>query len=98
MTGAVAIWKHGVPGRDTWPIATMPARPAKRPRAREKDLDKLVKKAWDAGWCCIERKSNYILCYPPDGDQGPVVVKCTPSGSRYLKKVRAAFARAGLAL
>jgi hypothetical protein len=76
----------------------MPDRPKTRPKAREKDLDKLVKKAWDAGWTCVERKSNYILCYPPDRNQGPVVVKCTPSEGRYLKNVRAAFGRAGLEL
>jgi hypothetical protein len=76
----------------------MPDRPKSRPKAREKDLDKLVKKAWDAGWVCVERKSNYILCYPPDKTQGPVVVKCTPSESRYLKNLRKAFERGGLKL
>lgn len=74
----------------------MVTRPPNRPKAREKDLDKLVKKAWDAGWVCVERRSNYILCYPPDETQGPVVVKCTPSDRRYLKNLRAAFARKGL--
>ncbi len=72
--------------------------PPKRPKARQKDLDKLVKKAWEAGWRCERRKSNYVLCYPPGEDQGPVVVKCTPSEGRYLKNLRAAFERAGLEL
>lgn len=67
----------------------------RRPRAREKDLDKLVKQAWDAGWRCERRKSNYISCYPPDGG-APVVVKCTPSGSHYLRNIRQMFRRAGL--
>lgn len=75
----------------------MPDRPAKRPKARDKDLDKLVKRAWDAGWTCVGRRSNYILCYPP-GDGAPVVVKCTPSEGRYLKNLRRAFERAGLEL
>jgi hypothetical protein len=70
--------------------------PPKRPRAREKDLDKIVKKAWDAGWRCM-RKSNYIYCYPPSGE-GPVVVKSTPSSSRYLKNLEKTFERAGLKL
>jgi hypothetical protein len=69
--------------------------PAKRPKARRKDLDKLVKKAWDAGWRCVERRSNYIQCYPPNGDP-PVTVKSTPSEGRYEKNLRAAFRRAGL--
>jgi hypothetical protein len=75
----------------------MPQPPPKRPKAREKDLDKLVKQAWDAGWRCEERRSNYIFCYPP-GDSPPVVVKCIPSEGRYLKNLRAAFKRAGLEL
>jgi hypothetical protein len=75
----------------------MTDRPANRPRAREKDLDKLVKKAWEAGWRCERRSSNYIFCYPP-GDGAPVVVKSTPSGSRYLENLRLRFKRAGLDL
>lgn len=71
--------------------------PPKRPQARRKDLDQLVKRAWDAGWRCERRKSNYIACFPPDGG-APVIVKSTPSGSRYLKNLRKAFERAGLEL
>ena len=71
--------------------------PPKRPRARNKDLDKMVKLAWDAGWRCELRRSNYILCYPP-GDGPPVIVKSTPSEARYPKNLRAQFKRAGLDL
>jgi len=74
----------------------MAAPTPKRPRAREKDLDKMVKQAWDAGWRCV-RKRNYIYCYPPSGD-GFVVVKSTPSGSRYRKNLEKQFERAGLEL
>jgi hypothetical protein len=68
----------------------------KRPIHQDKDLDKLVKKAWKAKWRCV-RKGNYIYCYPPS-DEGPVVVKSTPSGSRYLKNLEKTFERAGLNL
>ena len=70
--------------------------PSKRPVHQDKDLDKLVKKAWKANWRCV-RKANYIYCYPPSG-VGPVVVKSTPSGSRYLKNLEKTFERAGLEL
>lgn len=66
-----------------------------RPKASNKDLDKYVQKAWSAGWHCVRRRSNYIQCYPPNGDP-PVTVKSTPSGNRYEKNLRAAFKRAGL--
>jgi len=56
----------------------------------------MVKQAWDAGWRCV-RKRNYIYCYPPSGD-GFVVVKSTPSGSRYRKNLEKQFERAGLEL
>jgi hypothetical protein len=75
----------------------MPQLPPKRPKAPDKDIDKYVKKAWDAGWRCVLRRSNYIQCYPPDGGE-PVTVKCTPSEGRYLKNLRGAFKRAGLDL
>jgi hypothetical protein len=71
--------------------------PPRRPRAREKDLDKMVKRVWDAGWRCERRSSNYIFCYPPM-DGPPVVVKSTPSGSRYRENLRLQFKRAGLDL
>jgi hypothetical protein len=73
----------------------MPPAP-KRPKHQQKDLDRIVKKAWDAGWRCA-RKGNYIYCYPPSGDRF-VVVASTPSGSRYLKNLEKKFERAGLEL
>jgi hypothetical protein len=70
--------------------------PLKRPIHQDKDLDKLVKKAWRANWRCV-RKGNYIYCYPPSGE-GPVQVKSTPSSSRYPKNLEKTFERAGLKL
>jgi len=75
-------------------MATRRPPPPKRPIHQDKDLDKLVKKAWKAKWRCV-RKGNYIYCYPPSGE-GSVVVKSTPSGSRYLKNLEKTFERAGL--
>lgn len=75
----------------------MPTNPQKRPKHQNKDLDRLVKKAWEASWRCV-RKGNYIYCFPPNGDEGPVQVKSTPSGSRYQKNLEKAFERAGLDL
>jgi hypothetical protein len=68
--------------------------PPKRPVHQDKDLDKLVKKAWQSEWRCV-RKGNYIYCYPPSGE-GPVVVKSTPSSNRYPKNLEKMFERAGL--
>lgn len=68
---------------------------AKRPKARRKDYDALVKAAWEAGWWCERRGSSYIRCYPPDGTEW-VTVKQTPSGSRTLENTKAQFRRRGL--
>jgi len=70
-----------------------PETPSKRQLHQDKDI---VKKAWKAGWPCV-RKGNYIYCFPPGGEEGPVQVKSTPSGSRYLKNLEKTFERAGLA-
>lgn len=76
-------------------LEPMPPVP-KRPVHPDKDLDKLVKKAWRASWPCV-RKGNYIYCYPPDGGRF-ITVKSTPSGSRYLKNLEKEFERRGLDL
>ena len=72
----------------------MPAAP-KRPKHQDKDLDRLIKLAWEADWRCVRKKNNYIYCYPP-GDGPPVLVVSTPSSNRYPKNLRQAFRRAGL--
>jgi hypothetical protein len=77
-------------------MATRRPPPPKRPVHQDKDLDKLVKKAWKAGWRCV-RKGNYIYCYPPDGSRF-IAVKSTPSGSHYLKNLEKEFERKGLKL
>lgn len=68
---------------------------AKCPRASKKEYRPLVKAAWNAGWWCEKRGSNYIHCYPPD-DGEVVIVKSTPSGSRTLENTKARFRRSGL--
>jgi hypothetical protein len=68
----------------------------KRPVHQDKDLDKLVKKAWKAGWRCA-RKGNYIYCYPPEGGRF-VVVKSTPSGRYYITVLEREFRQRGLDL
>jgi predicted RNase H-like nuclease len=68
---------------------------ATRPRHSKKDYDALVAAAWDAGWWCETRGSNYIACYPPDGSAF-VMVPSTPSSQRTLRNLRSRFKRAGL--
>ena len=43
------------------------------------------------------RAKDYIYCYPPDGSRF-IVVKSTPSGSRYLKNLEKEMERKGLKL
>jgi hypothetical protein len=38
---------------------------AKCPKAKDKDIRPLVKAAWDAGWWCEVKRTNYIECWPP---------------------------------
>jgi hypothetical protein len=72
----------------------MPTAPQKRPVHQDKDLDKLVKKVWRAGWRCV-RKGNYIYCYPPDGGRF-IAVKSTPSGKHYRKVLERELRQRGL--
>ena len=69
---------------------------AKCPRVKDKDLTEMIKKAWNAGWWCEKRPSNYVLCWPPDGQSRAVRVVSTPRGHRAVPNTRAAFARLGL--
>ena len=68
---------------------------ARRPRHSKKDYDALVQAAWDAGWWCETRQSNYIGCYPPDGGSF-VMIPSTPSSQRTLTRLKARLKRAGL--
>jgi len=68
----------------------------KRPEHPDKDLDKIVKKVWKAGWRCV-RKGNYIYCYPADGGRF-VAVKSTPSSRHYRKVLERELRQRGLDL
>jgi hypothetical protein len=67
----------------------------KRPKLRNRDMDALVRLAWDAGWWCERGGNNHIKCYPPN-DSRMVPVPSTPSGSRTAANVLAALRRGGL--
>lgn len=68
---------------------------AKRPKAKDKENDKLVKAAWDAGWWCVMAKKGYIHCKPPDRGE-MVVVESTPSDHHSWKNTRGRLRRGGL--
>ena len=37
------------------------------PRHPDKDIRRVVQAAWDAGWWCERKRTNYIVCRPPGG-------------------------------
>lgn len=69
---------------------------AKCPKAKDKQIRPLVQAAWDAGWWCEVKRTNYIHCWPPDGRK-MVIVPSTPHtrGHRFAN-LRAAFRQSGL--
>jgi hypothetical protein len=70
---------------------------AKRPKAKDKQLDAMVERAWKAGWWCRYAGSGHVVCYPPD--EGRMVdVANTPSDHRTVPNTRSYFRRAGLDL
>jgi hypothetical protein len=69
---------------------------AKRPKAPDKDLDKLVKQAWEAGWWCW-RGSKYIYCDSTDRTTR-VKIAMTPSDWRTLANTKRDFRSGGLSL
>lgn len=76
-----------------------------RPKACQKDYDKLVKVAWDAGWRCVRKPNGYVQCFPPPGSPPPrpgdpyfVQVPCTPSKQGTLNITKRKFRRFGLDL
>jgi hypothetical protein len=68
---------------------------AKRPKPRDRDMDRLVKMCWTQGWWCERGGTNHIKCYPPT-DEGMVSVPSIPSGSRTYANLRSALRRRGL--
>jgi hypothetical protein len=68
----------------------------KCPRVVNKDMAKLVKRAWAGGAHCVASKDNYVKVWPPDGSR-MIRIPSTPSSPRstYRNKLRA-LERAGL--
>jgi hypothetical protein len=70
------------PRRDVKPKALHPLRiknrDARCPRHNKKDWRPLVEKVWDAGWWIERGGSNYLKCYPPDGNR-MILMESTPS-------------------
>ena len=69
-------------------------REAKRPKVKDKDHDRLVKKAWEAGWWCERKKSGSVRCCPVTG--ACVTVHGTANGPRSLDNVKSCFRASGL--
>lgn len=70
---------------------------AKRPKVKDKALDGMIAKAWDAGWWCRTAGSGHVMCYAPDGGR-MVDVANTPSDHRTVPNTRSYFRRSGLDL
>jgi len=68
---------------------------AKRPKAKDKENDRLVKAAWEAGWWCEMAKKGYIHCKSPDMDT-MVTIESTPSDHHNTKNTRSRLRRGGL--
>lgn len=70
---------------------------AQRPKVRDRQLDNMVAKAWNAGWWCVPAGSGHVKCYPPGGER-MVTVANTPSDHRTVPNTRSFFRRSGLNL
>jgi hypothetical protein len=68
---------------------------AKCPSLPNKDMKKLVRACWDAGWWCERAGNKHIKCWPPN-DKGMVPIPSTPSGSRTYQNKVSALKRHGL--
>ena len=68
---------------------------AKRPKARNRENDAMVKAAWEQGWWCEMAKKGYIHVKSPDG-KAMVVIESTPSDSHSTSNTRGRLRRAGL--
>jgi hypothetical protein len=76
--------------------AQAPARTGKRPICLDKDLDRYVKAAWEAGWPVERGGTEHIKCTGPSGQI--ISVPSTPSRQRTLLRIRSAFRREGIEL
>lgn len=68
---------------------------ATRPKSTTKDLDKLLRIAWKAGWPMARAKSGHIKVLPPNSNR-IISVPLTASSQRTAKNIRAEFRKHGL--
>ncbi len=69
---------------------------ATRPKVSNREMDALVKMAWDQGWWCV-KGSKHVKCYPPD-DGRMVPIPGTPSDHRSRMNTLKQLQRSGLRL
>ncbi len=68
---------------------------SRRPRAKDKDRDKLVKAAWEQGAWCEPGKSGYIKIFPPNSKE-MILVESSPGDYRSLSNIRGRLRRSGI--
>jgi hypothetical protein len=67
----------------------------KRPKLPHRDMDALVRMAWEQGWWCVRAHTNHVKCWPPN-DTRMIPIPSTPSGSNTYANKLAALKRGGL--
>ena len=63
-------------------------------RGLHRDLRKTAKTAVEQGWR-VEKKKEYWIFWPPDGEDAPCRIAGTPSGSRSIPNFLACLKRKG---
>jgi hypothetical protein len=71
---------------------------AKRPKVKDRQLDKMVKTAWSAGWWAVKRPTGHVMCYHPTDLKEKVLVNNTAGDRHVVPNVRSSFRKAGLKL
>ena len=66
-----------------------------RPKAKDKERDKLVRAAWDQGAWCKPGKSGYIKIFPENSTE-MILVESSPSDFRGLANIKGRLRRAGI--
>jgi hypothetical protein len=69
---------------------------ATRPKVQDKDLDAMIKKAWDAGWWARLCANGHVMCYHPTDLEEKILVNNTAGDRHIVPTLRRAFGRAGL--
>lgn len=68
---------------------------SKRPMLKDKDMDELVRAAWEGGCWCERAGTKHVKVYPPDGSR-MIPIPSTPSDWRTKRNKRAQLRRAGI--